>query len=119
MESIPEWLETHPGVVGRFRVGKSLLTLAGAEPCRVSSFPLASMPRQPGRCGRPLRRLPSEIDQLLFPWLPIRRAGFRNRALAHELGAEGGRKSVKPATNSRLKVDGTDCHFKRSEGHLD
>jgi len=101
-KAFPEWLETHPGVVGQFSCREIVADLGGAEPCRGVVIPIG-LNAEAGLVAAASTRatFPARLTSCSFPWLPItppRR--FRTRACATN-SARRWRNSVKPATNSR------------------
>src|SRR5260370_1921062 len=88
-KAFPEWLQTHPGVVGQFSCKEIIADLGGAEACRGVVIPLgvnAEASLVAGACSR--TEFPSEIDQLLFSVAANHAAAaFQNARLRHELDA--------------------------------
>jgi len=89
-KAFPEWLETHPGVVGQFSCREIVADLGGAEPCRGVVIPIG-LNAEAGLVAAASTRadFPSEIDQLLLSVAANHAAAaFQNARLRHELGAK-------------------------------
>src|SRR3981189_632377 len=89
-KAFPEWLETHPGVVGQFSCKEIVADLGGAEPCRGVVIPIG-LNAEAGLIAAASTRadFPTEIAQLPLP-VPANRAAaaFQSPGLSHELGAK-------------------------------
>src|SRR6266851_2785854 len=98
-KAFPEWLQTHPGVVGQFSCKEIIADLGGAEACRRTEFP-------------------SEIDQLFFSVAANHAAAaFQNARLRHELDAKVA--ELSEARNQlEMKVAERTADLQRSEAYL-
>ena len=89
-KAFPEWLQTHPGVVGEFSCKEIVADLDCAEPCRGVVIPIginAEAGLVAGACSR--TEFPSEIDRLLLSVAANHAAAaFQNARLRHELDAK-------------------------------
>jgi len=118
-KAFPEWLQTHPGVVGQFSCKEIIADLGGAEACRGVVIPLgvnAEAGLVAGACSR--TEFPSEIDQLLLSVAANHAAAaFQNARLRHELDAKVA--ELSEARNElEMKVVKRTADLQRSEAYL-
>jgi len=118
-KAFPEWLQTHPGVVGQFSCKEIIADLGGAEACRGVVIPLgvnAEAGLVAGACSR--TEFPSEIDQLLFSVAANHAAAaFQNARLRHELDAKVA--ELSEARNQlEMRVAERTSDLRRSEAYL-
>src|SRR6267143_1500135 len=118
-KAFPEWLETHPGVVGQFSCREIVADLGGAEPCRGVVIPVG-LNAEAGLVAAASTRadFPSEIDQLLLSVAANHAAAaFQNARLRHELGAKV--EELRQARNElEMKVAERTADLQRSEANL-
>src|SRR6267142_1631902 len=118
-KAFPEWLETHPGVVGQFSCREIVADLGGAEPCRGVVIPIG-LNAEAGLVAAASTRadFPSEIDQLLLSVAANHAAAaFQNARLRHELGAKV--EELRQARNElEMKVAECTADLQRSEAYL-
>jgi PAS domain S-box-containing protein len=118
-KAFPEWLETHPGVVGEFSCKEIVADLGGAEPCRGVVIPIG-LNAEAGLVAAASTRadFPSEIDQLLLSVAANHAAAaFQNARLRHELGAKV--EELRQARNElEMKVAERTADLQRSEANL-
>src|SRR5258706_12104162 len=118
-KAFPEWLETHPGVVGQFSCKEIVADLGGAEPCRGVVIPIG-VNAEAGLVASACTRtdFPSEIDQLLLSVAANHAAAaFQNARLRHELDAKVA--ELSQARNElEMKVAERTADLRRSEAYL-
>src|SRR5258708_38310326 len=118
-KAFPEWLQTHPGVVGQFSCKEIIADLGGAEACRGVVIPLgvnAEAGLVAGACSR--TEFPSEIDQWLLS-VAANHAGaaFQNARLRPELDAKVA--ELSEARNQlEMRVAQRTSDLRRSEAYL-
>src|SRR6267143_2502138 len=118
-KAFPEWLQTHPGVVGPFSCKEIVADLGGAEQCRGVVIPIgvnAEAGLVAAACSR--TDFPSEIDQLLLSVAANHAAAaFQNARLRHELDAKVA--ELRQARNElEMKVAERTADLQRSEANL-
>src|ERR1700687_4416795 len=118
-KAFPEWLQTHPGVVGQFSCKEIVADLGGAEPCRGIVIPIgvnAEAGLVAAACSR--TDFPSEIDQLLLSVAANHAAAaFQNARLRHEVDAKVA--ELRQARNElEMKVAERTADLRRSEAYL-
>src|SRR5260370_859746 len=118
-KAFPEWLQTHPGVVGQCECKEIIADLGGAEACRGVVIALgvnAEAGLVAGACSR--TEFPSEIDQLLLSVAANHAAAaFQNARLRHELDAKVA--ELSEARNElEMKVVKRTADLQRSEAYL-
>jgi PAS domain S-box-containing protein len=118
-KAFPEWLQTHPGVVGQFSCKEIVADLGGAEPCRGVVIPIgvnAEAGLVAAACSR--TDFPSEIDQLLLSVAANHAAAaFQNARLRHELDAKVA--ELREARHElEMKVAERTADLRRSEAYL-
>src|SRR5882762_9459823 len=118
-KAFPEWLQTHPGVVGPFSCKEIVADLGGAEQCRGVVIPIgvnAEAGLVAAACNR--KDFPSEIDQLLLSVAGNHAAAaFQNARLRHELDAKVA--ELRQARDElEMKVAERTADMQRSEANL-
>jgi PAS domain S-box-containing protein len=118
-KAFPEWLQTHPGVVGQFSCKEIVADLGGAEPCRGVVIPIgvnAEAGLVAAACSR--TDFPSDIDQLLLSVAANHAAAaFQNARLRHELDAKVA--ELRQARNElEMKVAERTGDLQRSQAYL-
>jgi PAS domain S-box-containing protein len=118
-KAFPEWLQTHPGVVGQFSCKEIVADLGGAEPCRGVVIPIG-VNAEAGLVAAACTRtdFPSELDQLLLSVAANHAAAaFQNARLRHELDAKVA--ELRQARNElEMKVADRTADLQRSEAYL-
>jgi PAS domain S-box-containing protein len=118
-KAFPEWLQTHPGVVGQFSCKEIVADLGGAEPCRGVVIPIG-VNAEAGLVAAACTRtdFPSELDQLLLSVAANHAAAaFQNARLRHELDAKVA--ELGQARNElEMKVEERTADLQRSEAYL-
>src|SRR6266403_1956931 len=118
-KAFPEWLETHPGVVGQFSCREIVADLGGAEPCRGVVIPIG-VNAEAGLVAAACTRtdFPSEIDQMLLSVAANHAAtAFQNARLRNELDANLA--ELRQARNElEMKVTERTADLQRSEAYL-
>jgi PAS domain S-box-containing protein len=118
-KAFPEWLQTHPGVVGQFSCKEIVADLGGAEPCRGVVVPIG-VNAEAGMVAAASTRtdFPSEMDQLLLSVAANHAAAaFQNARLRHELDAKVA--ELRQARNElEMKVSERTADLQRSEAYL-
>jgi PAS domain S-box-containing protein len=118
-KAFPEWLQTHPGVVGQFSCKEIVADLGGAEPCRGVVIPIG-VNAEAGLVAAASTRtdFPSEMDQLLLSVAANHAAAaFQNARLRHELDAKVA--ELRQARNElEMKVSERTADLQRSEVYL-
>src|SRR5467141_4407698 len=118
-KAFPEWLQTHPGVVGPFSCKEIVADLGGAGQCRGVVIHIgvnAEAGLVAAACNR--KDFPSEIDQLLLSVAANHAAAaFQNARLRHELDAKVA--ELRQAQNElEMKVLERTADLQRSEAYL-
>src|SRR5712664_1354906 len=118
-KAFPEWLQTHPGVVGQFSCKEIVADLGGAEPCRGVVIPIgvnAEAGLVAAACSR--TDFPSDIDQLLLSVAANHAAAaFQNARLRHELDEKVA--ELRQARNElEMKVVERTADLQRSQAYL-
>src|SRR6267378_4504701 len=118
-KAFPEWLQTHPGVVGPFSCKEIVADLGGAGQCRGVVIPIgvnAEAGLVAAACSR--TDFPSEIDQLLLSVAGNHAAAaFQNARLRHELDAKVA--ELRQARNElEIKVAERTADLQQSEAYL-
>jgi PAS domain S-box-containing protein len=118
-KAFPEWLQTHPGVVGQFSCKEIVADLGGAEPCRGVVIPIG-VNAEAGLVAAASTRtdFPSEMDQLLLSVAANHAAAaFQNARLRHELDEKVA--ELSQARNElEMKVAERTADLQRSEAYL-
>ncbi len=118
-KAFPEWLQTHPGVVGQFSCKEIVADLGGAEPCRGVVIPIG-VNAEAGLVAAASTRtdFPSEIDQLLLSVAANHAAAaFHNARLRHELDAKVAELS-QARSELEMKVAERTADLQRSQAYL-
>jgi PAS domain S-box-containing protein len=117
--AFPEWLQTHPGVVGQFSAEEIVADLGSAEPWRGVVIPVG-VNAEAGLIAAASTRpdFPSEIDRLLLSVAANHAAvAFQNARLRHELDAKVA--ELRQARNElETKVSERTADLQRSEAYL-
>src|ERR1700738_1989245 len=118
-KAFPEWLQTHPGIVGQFSCKEIVADLGGAEPCRGVVIPIG-VNAEAGLVAAACTRtdFPSELDQLLLSVAANHAAAaFQNARLRHELDAKVA--ELGQARNElEMKVAERTADLQRGEAYL-